>query len=34
MYGNTVVVPFPEERRPLIEFDPSTPSASDLRRFP
>lgn len=33
VYGNTVVVPFPEERRPLIEFDPSTPIVHRTLRF-
>lgn len=33
VYGNTVVVPFPEERRPLVEFDPSTPIVHRTLRF-
>lgn len=32
-YGNMVVVPFPEERRPLIEFDPSAPIVHRTLRF-
>jgi len=32
-YGNAVVVPFPEERRPLIEFDPSAPIVHQTLRF-
>ena len=33
VYGNTVVVPFLEERRPPIEFDPSAPIVHQTLRF-